>query len=100
MVPVVNPLSRNKDDAAIADALRRLFPGRRRTHRLCAAFERSETSMEQIMAGKNVPRDVRLIVGLLVSCPVEFWPLRWQEARGTPGANKPTVEITTVVLAQ
>ena len=65
---------------AVANALRELFPGRRRTERLGKAFERSRTSIEEIMAGRNVPRDVRLIVGLLEACPDESWPPRWKEA--------------------
>ena len=75
-----SPVSRRKDDEAVAAILRRLFPGKNRTARLCRAFERSRTSMEEIMAGRAVPRDVRLIVGLLVSCPKDHWPQRWAEA--------------------
>ena len=78
---MADPKSRRADDQAISDALRRLFPGRCRTARLSAAFERSRTSIEEIMAGRRVPRDVRLIVGLLVACPVDDWPPRWRAAR-------------------
>lgn len=74
------PKSRRKDDAEIARLLREMFPGRNRTERLCRVFERSRTSMEEIMAGRNVPRDVRLIVGLLRACPREHWPARWLRA--------------------
>lgn len=70
-----------RDDQSVAAHLRRLFPGKRRTDRLGRAFQRSRTSMEEIMAGRNVPRDVRLIVGLLAVCPPEFWPPVWQECR-------------------
>lgn len=77
------PKSRRKNDQSVADALRALFKGARRTERLCEAFERSRTSMEEIMAGRNVPRDVRIIVGLLVACPIEHWPPRWRSALRT-----------------
>ena len=76
-----DPISRRRDDEKVAAALRDLFPGKRRTERLSEAFERSRTSIEEIMAGRKVPRDVRLIVGLLVACPVDDWPPRWQKAR-------------------
>lgn len=75
------PTSRRKDDAEVARLLREMFPGRNRTERLSRAFERSRTSIEEIMAGRKVPRDVRLIVGLLRACPTEHWPTRWQRAR-------------------
>lgn len=77
----MTPVSRRKDDEAVAATLRKLFPGRRRTERLCEAFERSVTSMEEIMAGRKVPRDVRLIVGLLAACQIDDWPPRWKKAR-------------------
>jgi lambda repressor-like predicted transcriptional regulator len=74
-----------RDDPTVAETLRLLFPGSRRTARLSKAFERSRTSMEEIMAGRNVPRDVRIIVGLLRSCPREHWPHRWKEAATDDG---------------
>ena len=74
------PTSRRRDDQNVAEALREMFPGPRRTERLCRAFERSRTSMEEIMAGRKVPRDVRLVVGLLRACPAEHWPPRWKAA--------------------
>lgn len=77
------PTSRRKDDAEVARLLRDMFPGRSRTERLSRAFERSRTSIEEIMAGRRVPRDVRLIVGLLRACPHEHWPARWRQARET-----------------
>lgn len=76
-----SPQSRRRDDPAVAASLRKLFPGRDRTSRLATAFERSRTSIEEIMAGRNVPRDVRLIVGLLEACPFDEWPPRWKQAR-------------------
>lgn len=72
-----SPAAHRKDDAEIARLLREMFPGRNRTQRLSRAFERSRTSIEEIMAGRKVPRDVRLIVGLLRACPYEDWPIRW-----------------------
>lgn len=85
---MADPKSKRQDDAAIAEALRRLFPGKSRTERLSIAFERSRTSIEEIMAGRRVPRDVRLIVGLLVSCPSEWWPPKWQAAKNNELSRK------------
>lgn len=76
-----SPHAHRRDDAAVGAALKLLFPGRYRTTRLARAFERSRTSIEEIMAGRRVPRDVRLIVGLLVACPPDLWPPKWQDAR-------------------
>lgn len=75
-------LVRRRTDAAVADILRKLFPGPRLVPRLMAAFARGQTSVEDIVSGRNVPADVALIVEILAECPADKWPLRWRRAAG------------------
>lgn len=62
--------------------LRELFGRRGLVPRLMTALDRGHSSVEDIVAGRNVPVEVIWIVEILSNTPRRYWPERWIAACG------------------
>ena len=45
--------------------------------RVKMAFDRQQTSAEDIVSGRSVPAEVLWLVEMLEACPQHLWPERW-----------------------
>jgi len=71
--------ARRRDIPDLGARLRALFPNARPLAKhLGLALGRGHSSIEDILAGRNVPPEVEMIVELLEAVPRASWPMRWR----------------------
>ena len=71
--------SRRYDIPGFGERIRALFPQVKSVARyLGAVLGRGHSSIDDILAGRNVPREVEMIVELLEATPRDNWPMRWR----------------------
>ena len=77
---------RRVDDRSLPGRLRALFGSAGLTPRLMTAMGRGHSSVEDMLAGRNVPPEIVWLVECLERLPVSHWPMQWQLARGSDAA--------------